>query len=76
MSKFYDLEDLCAKVDWEGGVDQAISYGIKASDIDPELSELRAAWDEAVEKYNEYEPIEAEIYAMLEDEKLARGVED
>ena len=76
MSKYYDLEDLLAKIDWEGGVDQAIAYGIKVSDIDPEFQALRAAWDEATEKYWEYESVESEILGMLEDPELARGLED
>lgn len=39
-------EDFLAKVDWEGGIDAALDYGLSASDIeDDDDSELREAWE-------------------------------
>jgi hypothetical protein len=45
---------LVKKVDWEGGVEDAIRYGIHSSQIaDPDLAEM---WRELERLYGEIEP--------------------
>lgn len=49
MSRFGTRRDVAAKVDWEGGVDEALAYGIAADEMpDPELE---AAWAAAKVAY-------------------------
>jgi hypothetical protein len=37
-------EEFAAKVEWEGGIGEALSYGLKASDLQNPDSELGKAW--------------------------------
>lgn len=39
-------EEFATKVDWEGGIQDALDYGLHATDLDdvPENSELRRLW--------------------------------
>lgn len=38
-------EEFAAKVDWEGGVADAVDYGLKASDLPADApAKVRAAW--------------------------------
>lgn len=48
--EYMSADDFAAKVEWEGGVVDALEYGLKHTDLDPndELSrDLREAWKEA-----------------------------
>ena len=33
MTKYESKEDLAAKIDWEGGVMEAVEYGVKVTDL-------------------------------------------
>ncbi len=45
---------LAKKVDWEGGIEDAIRYGIRSAQIaDPELAEI---WRELERLYSQVEP--------------------
>lgn len=37
-------EDFLGKVEWEGGIDEALDYGLRASDLDGSDPELSEAW--------------------------------
>jgi len=42
VSRFQTRQDLADKIEWEGGIEPSLDYGIKSSDMpDPELE---AAW--------------------------------
>lgn len=52
-------EDLAAKVEWEGGVAEAISYGIDADQlVDPEVAAL---WQRAIEQFEALRQTTAQI---------------
>ena len=43
MDSRMTIEELASKVEWEGGVEGALDYGVTSDDIeDPQLSALRA----------------------------------
>jgi hypothetical protein len=56
-------ERLATKVDWEGGVLPAITYGIRANQIaDPEIAAL---WSEAEKTHALLEPVIRDIERRL-----------
>ena len=59
-----------SKVEWEGGVQDALDYGLKATDLDPEdpnSRELREAWGELERIYREqYQPAERKVDDILD----------
>lgn len=55
--------DVARKVEWEGGVAEAIEYGIRSESIDdPALSNL---WEQAETAYEQYEQFERLIDDIL-----------
>lgn len=53
------------KVDWEGGILEAVDYGLKPEDA-PE-GPLRDAWAELVAQYALIEPIMRKVQRALDD---------
>ncbi len=46
-------EDFIAKIEWEGGVEAAIEYGLEAKDCDhPEVAD---AWQSVLDNYDDYQ---------------------
>ncbi|TDB90938.1 hypothetical protein E1264_03795 [Actinomadura sp. KC216] len=43
---FETRDEVASKVDWEGGFDGALSWGIKVEDLPEDDTELREAWAE------------------------------
>lgn len=64
MSEPYSLEDLRGKVDWEGGVLDAIEYGIKPAEV-PE-GELRDLWTQACALHEQLDPVLERIGKLLD----------
>lgn len=60
MSKLkkLDLDELAAKIVWEGGISDAIEYGIQARDI-ADL-EVAKAWLELTKAYNKVDKLLSE----------------
>lgn len=58
------LVDFAAKVEWEGGVIDALDYGLKPEDA-PE-GELRDPWQQAYDLFQQMEPITDRIGALLD----------
>lgn len=55
----YSNEDLAAKVEWEGGVIDALDYGIRAEQIaDPQLAAL---WQKASRQFADLRHTTAQI---------------
>lgn len=53
---FMTPEEFAAKISWEGGVTEALEYGLKSSELDPDdeaSRELRAAWIRAEDLWGE-----------------------
>ncbi len=70
MAEHMSLSNFAGKVEWEGGVLEALDYGLKHTDIDPDdprAAPLRTAWAELEELYA---PVRTKVQAvedMLED---------
>lgn len=44
MSPYLDRTEVANKVDWEGGLDAVLEYGLRAEDLPEDDIELREAW--------------------------------
>lgn len=53
-----------AKIEWEGGIIEALDYGLKPADA-PE-GPLRDAWTRAYDLWQQMEPVIREIDELLE----------
>lgn len=71
MPEYMDVDSFAAKVDWEGGVIDALDYGLKADDLDPadERSKpLREAWAEMERIYREaFAPAVSKVRDLLQE---------
>lgn len=57
MARFEDREHLAGKIEWEGGMEMALDYGIRLKDLpkgDAELEDLWVPMEEAWETYREH----------------------
>ena len=61
----YTNEDLFMKIDWEGGIAEAIEYGIRSSDVPVDLAPL---WESASERYAAFSQVADVIMEILEKE--------
>jgi hypothetical protein len=67
-------QEFAQKVEWEGGVLDALEYGLKADDLDdsPEATDLYAEWFELQDAWKKLqrllEPVEARIEGLLLDQ--------
>lgn len=64
------LEDLNYKIDWEGGVSDAMEYGIHSTDIEDE--ELAALWYEAEQQFTIFDALVRQIESYI-DKHRQRG---
>jgi hypothetical protein len=54
MDLYESRADLAAKIDWEGGVEESISYGIRAEHFPVDTpKEILDAWNRLVESYQD-----------------------
>ena len=58
-------EDFASKVNWEGGVMDALAYGLKPNDA-PE-GPLRDLWTRAYELWEQLDPILEDLVTMLDE---------
>lgn len=58
-----DRQDIIDKIEYEGGVDEVLKYGITANDIDDEG--LRYRWSRLEDAWSEYKEIEDEVAEHL-----------
>ena len=64
MNSRMTIEELASKVEWEGGVEGALDYGVTSDDIeDPQLSAL---WAKATEAHAVLQYIVADINKILD----------
>lgn len=59
----WTLEDVVTKIEWEGGIDQAIRWGLTADDVPPQLEEL---WRGAEQLLSAYDKIVEDIDSLLD----------
>jgi hypothetical protein len=60
-------EEFAVKVQWEGGVIDALEYGLRYEDIDPAEEDLRKMWAEAEGKYRDLALTVRDIEKVFEE---------
>ena len=63
----YTLEDLAAKIEWEGGFEAALSYGITHDEVPDEVS---TQWKQAEELFHRLEKLYQDISEILPEEEM------
>jgi hypothetical protein len=64
--RFKSRADVAAKIGWEGGILEALEYGIKAADMPEGDEELAAAWQALEDAFNAVQPLAATVEELLE----------
>lgn len=70
MNDFMTAPRFANKVEWEGGVIEALDYGLKHTHLnpdDPQAAELRAAWQQLEEAYKVVKPLVRKVDGIIED---------
>jgi hypothetical protein len=65
VSRYKSREAVAAKIQWEGGMEEALLYGIRASDMPDAM--LRAAWTRMEDAFNDYRRFAEQVEALLPD---------
>lgn len=66
MLKYESRQDLANKIDWEGGIPSALSYGIDALSMPEGDEELRAAWEQLDEVWVVFEDACEQVLSLLQ----------
>lgn len=70
MSQPMTRGNFASKIEWEGGIFEALDYGLKHTDLsadDPDAAALRAAWAELEAAYDALRPLVRKIDDLLEE---------
>lgn len=66
--------EFAGKVEWEGGVLDALDYGLRADDLDDSNPELKAAWRDLARRWAEdFEPGLRNVERMLDELEQSDG---
>lgn len=65
--RFESREALAAKIEWEGGLAEAVDYGIRVADMPEGDEELIAAWTAMEEVWAEFERRSGVVAKLLPD---------
>jgi hypothetical protein len=65
MARYRTRQDVGSKVDWEGGLVEALDYGIKADDMPEGDTELIEAWTELQAAHAVLEKAAEKVTALL-----------
>lgn len=69
--RFEDREALAAKIEWEGGVLEALDYGITTEMMPEGDTELAGAWAKLEAAWKQLSPLADAIRKMLDDRPLS-----
>jgi hypothetical protein len=64
-NRFESRTDLAAKIEWEGGIRDALDYGIHAADMPEGDEELTAAWSALEAAHKALQPLEKAVEDLL-----------
>jgi hypothetical protein len=70
VTEFMTVRRFASKVGWEGGVVDALDYGLHATDLNPgdEGSKpLREAWAALEDGYRDFRPLLERVSAIIDD---------
>jgi hypothetical protein len=63
--------DFAAKVEWEGGVIDALEYGLLPGDVEP--GQLHDAWAALYAKYQDFKPLLYRVEGLVENASEETG---
>ncbi len=69
--RFGSREDLAAKIEWEGGLMEALDYGIKTEMMPEGDAELAEAWAKLEASFRETSKLADAVTELLEDRPLS-----
>lgn len=69
MAKFETREDVRNKVEWEGGLPDALEYGIRSADLPEDDQELIGAWEEMEEAFSVFQSTQFVVEDLLEPDE-------
>lgn len=67
VSHELSAESFADKVDWEGGIFEALRYGLRASDLKDQNSELAKQWAELESRWNDLLPLVNNVQMLLDE---------
>lgn len=59
-------EEVRGKIEWEGGIMEALDYGLRVTDMPEGDTELRDAWDKLGTAYHELAPLVDAVERLLD----------
>ena len=65
MSRFQNRVEVANKVDWEGGFDHVLDWGLRVEDLPVDDKELREAWRELEITYLAFQQASDEVIDLL-----------
>lgn len=65
--RYESRAELSAKIDWEGGMESALAYGIKARDLPAGDAELASAWLTMQARWEEFVTARDAVMRLLPD---------
>lgn len=68
MSELKTRDDVLGVINWEGGILEAMDYGIKASDLPKDDVDLRYLWERLSRFHVEVNHLSAQIMELLEND--------
>jgi len=66
--RFESRAALRGKIEWEGGILEAVDYGISTADMPEGDTELTAAWSKLEAAYRALTPLADAVEKLLEDD--------
>jgi len=69
MSRFENRAELAAKIYWEGTLEDALDYGIKASDMPEGDRDLEIAWANMENAWEYYTQFRTAVLRLLPEEQ-------
>lgn len=65
--RFASRAEVASKVEWEGGVAEALDYGLKSEDMPEGDHELEGAWNRMEEAYARFDALREKVWDLLSE---------
>ncbi len=56
-----DMTEFMNKIQWEGGIEEAIEYGLSSDDIPESETDARELWESMIDAYDEFSVLKDEF---------------
>lgn len=65
MSSYETRQELANKIDYEGGIEEMLHYGLRDSDLPKDDIELRGSFDDMIRAWEEFDMFARRFTALL-----------